>query len=171
MHTSYMHPILKLLKTGQSNGLYKPCIKVRIKNEQTAGGWDIVRYQLTQPRAGYNDVPDSAFVTYNGSYVGILLPGLKRITNGRRLYECPLANMDAVHRLTDFLATEDVAAKLAVLGKETSHCCFCGTELSNEGSVHYGYGPICAKRFNLPWDSTYDGDAQAIMDAPMPEDF
>jgi DNA-binding IclR family transcriptional regulator len=39
----------------------------------------------------------------------------------------------------------------------TSTCCFCGTGLTDERSVRHGYGPICADRYNLPWDAPRTG--------------
>lgn len=45
-------------------------------------------------------------------------------------------------------------AEAADLGHHTSHCCFCGIELSDEGegrSVEVGYGPVCARKNGLPW--------------------
>ena len=36
-------------------------------------------------------------------------------------------------------------------GKITSHCCFCGIQLTTDESVAAGYGPICADKWGLPW--------------------
>lgn len=35
-------------------------------------------------------------------------------------------------------------------GQETGECCFCGLELTEEGSVRVGYGPVCAANYKLP---------------------
>jgi hypothetical protein len=35
--------------------------------------------------------------------------------------------------------------------KLTGNCCFCNTALTDKKSVGEGYGPICARRYNLPW--------------------
>lgn len=37
-------------------------------------------------------------------------------------------------------------------GKITCRCCFCGLSLENKVSRHFGYGPICASKYGLPWD-------------------
>ncbi len=37
-------------------------------------------------------------------------------------------------------------------GKLTGNCCFCDSKLTDARSTANGYGPICAKHFNLPWD-------------------
>lgn len=39
-------------------------------------------------------------------------------------------------------------------GRKTGCCCFCGSKLENEGSTEVGYGPHCAKVWNLPWASS-----------------
>jgi hypothetical protein len=43
------------------------------------------------------------------------------------------------------------ARTAAAYGKLTGNCCFCATPLTNENSTHVGYGPVCAKRWGLPW--------------------
>ncbi len=35
-------------------------------------------------------------------------------------------------------------------GKELGECQFCGRRLEDAESVAYGYGPVCAKKHNLP---------------------
>jgi hypothetical protein len=44
--------------------------------------------------------------------------------------------------------TSEVAGKN---GRETGVCCFCGLTLTHAISLHHGYGPICASKYNLPW--------------------
>ncbi|MEY9560518.1 DUF6011 domain-containing protein [Sinorhizobium fredii] len=46
------------------------------------------------------------------------------------------------------------AETAASYGKLTGHCCFCNSSLSDEKSTAVGYGPICAKRWGLPWGKT-----------------
>jgi hypothetical protein len=41
-------------------------------------------------------------------------------------------------------------------GKKHFNCCFCGLDLTNKSSQHYGYGPICAGKYGLPWGDTGD---------------
>src|SRR5216683_913611 len=45
---------------------------------------------------------------------------------------------------------------LKLNGLQYKHCCFCGAELTNKISLHHGYGPICADKWGLPWDTTDD---------------
>ena len=53
---------------------------------------------------------------------------------------------------------DNPSAVLSTLGKETGVCCYCNRELTDEKSVRAGFGPRCAKRFNLvharPFDVT-----------------
>lgn len=45
----------------------------------------------------------------------------------------------------------DPPAFAAIQGKRWNNCCFCNAELTNPGSIHWGYGPICAGNYGLPW--------------------
>jgi hypothetical protein len=45
----------------------------------------------------------------------------------------------------------DPAGYAGEYGRKSGRCCFCGTGLTNDGSLAVGYGPICAKKFGLPW--------------------
>jgi hypothetical protein len=51
--------------------------------------------------------------------------------------------------LTRF-AADPVETALAH-GKLTGRCCFCNSALRDERSTAVGYGPTCAKSFELPW--------------------
>ena len=46
---------------------------------------------------------------------------------------------------------DDPAGTAAEYGKLTGNCCFCSKHLEDERSTDQGYGPVCAKNFNLPW--------------------
>ncbi len=39
----------------------------------------------------------------------------------------------------------------AEYGKLSGRCCFCHSTLTEEKSTDVGYGPVCAKRWGLPW--------------------
>jgi hypothetical protein len=45
----------------------------------------------------------------------------------------------------------DPAKFAAEYGKLSGRCCFCNTALTDERSTVQGYGPVCAKKWNLPW--------------------
>lgn len=49
---------------------------------------------------------------------------------------------------------ENYVDMLAINGKKSGHCCFCGLTLTNPESVARGYGPICAENYGLPWNGS-----------------
>lgn len=42
-------------------------------------------------------------------------------------------------------------AEAAAYGKLTGRCAFCNRSLTDERSTEVGYGPSCAKKWNLSW--------------------
>lgn len=55
--------------------------------------------------------------------------------------------------LTRFAA--DPASVASEHGRLTGRCCFCNTSLTDERSTAVGYGPVCAKHYDLPWGTTH----------------
>ena len=49
------------------------------------------------------------------------------------------------------LGKDGVIATTVAHGKATSNCCYCGRLLETKESVTAGYGPVCAKKWSLPW--------------------
>ena len=47
----------------------------------------------------------------------------------------------------------DPVAVATEYGRRTGSCCFCRRELTNDGSIDVGYGPICAGKYGLPHPS------------------
>ena len=45
----------------------------------------------------------------------------------------------------------DPAGFASKYGKKSGQCCFCGLTLETPESTAVGYGPVCAKKFALPW--------------------
>lgn len=58
----------------------------------------------------------------------------------------------------------DPAGTAAKHGKLTGECCFCSKALDTPESTAVGYGPVCAKKFNLPW-GTAKADAAKMLEA------
>lgn len=54
-----------------------------------------------------------------------------------------------VSYLAEFAAKP--AETAAAHGHTTGNCCFCDRPLTDERSTSVGYGPICAKKWSLPW--------------------
>lgn len=48
----------------------------------------------------------------------------------------------------------DPAGTAAAFGQATGECSFCTSPLTDAPSVAVGYGPVCAKRYGLPWGRT-----------------
>lgn len=59
------------------------------------------------------------------------------------------------NELADVLANfaNDPLSAVKAYGFRTGHCCLCGLKLDDERSVLMGYGPVCAKKYQLPWGS------------------
>ncbi len=47
----------------------------------------------------------------------------------------------------------DPVAAIVQHGHLTGKCSFCSRPLTDGGSIAHGYGPICAERYGLPWNS------------------
>lgn len=56
---------------------------------------------------------------------------------------------------------ENPLAAFSQNGKLTSNCCYCGQQLSHASSLFYGYGPICAANWGLPWGEV-EASTQAL---------
>lgn len=56
---------------------------------------------------------------------------------------------------------KDAVGFIAACGKDMCRCCYCNQPLEDAKSKKVGYGPVCAKRWGLPW-----GDGKAVENAP-----
>ncbi len=58
----------------------------------------------------------------------------------------------ATQAVEDFLDTlaADFHGAVKANGKNTGNCCFCRKPLTDDASVAVGYGPVCAKNYDLP---------------------
>jgi hypothetical protein len=63
------------------------------------------------------------------------------------------APAELVAYLAEFAARP--AETAAAHGHTTGNCCFCDRPLTDARSTSVGYGPVCAKKWSLPW-----GEAQ-----------
>lgn len=82
--------------------------------------------------------PGAVFVKLGYSYVGKINPdGTTTITD-----KPMLDTLDAIGN--------DPAKAAAAYGALFGRCTFCGLELTDDGSVEVGYGPICAGHYGLP---------------------
>lgn len=70
--------------------------------------------------------------------------------------------------LTDFALNPIKHA--AAYGKLTGRCCFCNSPLEDARSTAQGWGPICAKRWGLPWgDRPAKGDVFLSCEEATPD--
>jgi hypothetical protein len=66
-----------------------------------------------------------------------------------------------VAKILEQLAADPVKTA-ADFGKLTGRCCFCNKALKDEKSTAVGYGPVCAKKFNLPWGKLTPADLAKV---------
>jgi len=93
--------------------------------------------------------------TYGGAYYG-------RVTDSGEFFAGRDKDSTVVDLLKDFAA--DPAKVAAEYGHRTGCCCFCSRGLDDERSTDVGYGPICAKRFGLPWGAKPKAAAVVVPD-------
>tara|TARA_R110000803_G_scaffold107958_4_gene176150 strand:- start:4253 stop:5266 length:1014 start_codon:yes stop_codon:yes gene_type:complete len=70
-----------------------------------------------------------------------------RTLQGRRFthYKSVESDIDAFR--------QDPIGVMTAMGKKTGNCCFCGRDLTDNRSTAHGYGPVCAKRYSLAWNT------------------
>ena len=93
--------------------------------------------------------PGTLNVTTQGSFENRTWFG--RILKDGQFEASPRANIPSalVDGLKNF--AKDPAGQAALYGQKFGICCFCSRELTDGRSIHVGYGPICAEKWNLPW--------------------
>lgn len=73
------------------------------------------------------------------------------------------------------IATDPVAAATSY-AKFSGACSFCGKELTDARSLSVAYGPVCAKKYGLPWGApatevaAIEAPAAPVVEAPGPGD-
>lgn len=100
---------------------------------------------------------------------GSKAPGTVNVTDGKPFHQnkwygrvTPSGEWQKSHKADDVV--EELEALLKKLGanparvaadygKLTGNCAFCKSTLSYEKSTDVGYGPVCAKKWSLPWGS------------------
>ncbi len=61
----------------------------------------------------------------------------------------------------------DPVTAVATFGKLSGRCCFCNIELTTDNSLAAGYGPICAKKWCLPWGKKAKASKFQVADAKI----
>jgi hypothetical protein len=64
-----------------------------------------------------------------------------------------VASRDCPETLVPFLnrLAGDTANVARLYGLRSGHCCFCNTKLTDERSLHAGFGATCAKNWGMPY--------------------
>jgi hypothetical protein len=103
-------------------------------------------------------VPGSINVVVNNDWVG-------RVDTTGQVSPRLAANTALVDVLVTIASNPAEAAK--AYGALMCQCSFCGLPLTDAGSVEVGYGPVCAKKWNLPHTAKGTPSVQAL-DPDMP---
>lgn len=151
-----------LLAVG--HGLKKPMIRVHYRNRRfklylSERGTICLKTGALEAGVDYSekdsdDTPTSQDPVGDEEYAGCFLngrfvPAKDRYTNRERALS--LVEVEFLGRLK-----ADPVKFLADCGKDMNRCCYCALPLEDARSKAVGYGPICAKRWSLPW-----GDSKA----------
>jgi hypothetical protein len=130
-------PIVAFLQAAKDRGLAFPNVTFAIAGG-AAGGHSFVNIYIAGEKSRYQGALQ---VKVGGEWIG-------RIETTGNVAGRLASEPALLARLDEIAANPAAAAKeFAVL---TGRCSFCARELTDEGSIEVGYGPICAKRFNLP---------------------
>lgn len=99
--------------------------------------------------------PGFVYVRYEGQYAGKVSP------KGDWF---PLKSTDSQGFIWKILKdfAEKPAETAAAYGKLTGKCCFCNSGLTDKKSTAVGYGPVCAKHYDLPWGENWSQHAAAV---------
>lgn len=148
-----VHPVVVAISLMPIVDLFKAALS-NLKRPKLTFVWKGTSFRLSVSKCGnwiYVSEP-----VYQGWYYGKISMADGAFTKGRD------ANQVVVDFLTDF-ATDPVA-KSAEYGKLTGNCCFCAKHLDRAESLEVGYGPICAKKWNLPhtYRNSPKGKGEAI---------
>lgn len=124
-----------------AQSLKKPSIRL----STPAGQKVVLKLQNYGPNAGTIGVSDGV---YGGMWFGRIQPN-GTWTPGKALAASP-TSLGVVYSLLVSFA-EDPAGVGAAQGKLAGHCVFCSQSLTDPKSLEVGYGPVCAKKWGLPW--------------------
>jgi|GEM_PF-2881298 len=135
--TANLSPVIAFISAAREKGLKFPKLRVLDSDGKS---------ELVLGLTGNGSkVPGSVTVKRDGEYLGLVRPTGEVVSS----WEAP-GLFDAV--LIDHLLL--VASDPAKAAKEFAAlkgvCSFCGSQITDDGSVEVGYGPVCAKKWGLP---------------------
>lgn len=129
------YPILTLLTTATRNKIVNPHITTILPDDTT------IKIVLSKKYGGsvniYNKTTKSylAFIKSDGTLCKIAGTPFSTFKHILALHKDP-----------------NLVEQLAATGQRVGWCCFCGLPLINKISIFHGYGPICAGKYELPWE-------------------
>lgn len=134
--------VVDLLATAVANGMQRPAIRCTVDD---ADGRRVSLRFSRAPSDGKN--AGCAYVKAGDVYVGKITPAGGFVVSARAEAAPFLGAVRVV-----FAAVEaDAQGFFAQNGRETGTCCYCARDLTDDRSKVAGYGPVCAKRYGLPW--------------------
>jgi hypothetical protein len=135
--TANLVPVIEFITEARERGLKFP--KLRVLD---ADGKSELALGLTGERS---KVPGSVTVNRDGEYLGLVRPTGEAFGawDAPELFDAELI----AHLLLVAREPAKAAKDFAAL---SGSCSFCGTKITDEGSVEVGYGPVCAKNWGLP---------------------
>lgn len=125
--------------------LQRPRIKYKILPKPVHGCEQLIFYRTGEQSAS----PMSVGVTNGLDYPNNRILALM-YRDGRTVFYAWTFDKPELQLLIKRVA-EDPLAAFSENGRLTKYCCYCGRALTHPSSTHYGYGPICAENFGLPW--------------------
>tara|TARA_R110000824_G_scaffold18243_10_gene72634 strand:+ start:380 stop:1015 length:636 start_codon:yes stop_codon:yes gene_type:complete len=135
--TADLSPVIAFITEARDRGLKYP--KLRVLDSD--GSSELV-LGLTGNRS---KVPGSVTVKRDGEYLGLVRPTGEAFG----AWDAPeLFDAKLIVHLVQLAENPAIAAKeyAGLVGA----CSFCGSTITDEGSVEVGYGPVCAKNWGLP---------------------
>ena len=153
--TIQLSALQDLFNRAKANGIVTPRVRVQMKDGQ--------RMRVAAaPATGKN--PGSLYINIGETYYGLVTREgyLMRPSYVRRCEEVE-------ELLTELAANPSAFGK--VHGQRTKWCCFCGLELTQQDSLFYGYGPICAEKWNLEWGESGTRKIEQMIGQALPPDF
>ncbi len=114
--------------------LLNPKVRIIAPFDAGQGDWDSIELHM-DGHAGH------VVVEYPG--------GTAKITGDGVLVSRRPVPQYIVAALNEF--SKDPIQSATAYARRTGACCFCRVKLEDERSVRVGYGPVCAKHYNLPF--------------------
>lgn len=127
-----LKPIADFLTAAKTRGLKSPKLRVLARDGNT-------ELRLAITKGGI--APGSISVALGGEFIGCVRPTGAVV--GKLAGDSEMVNHLLIVSSNPAAAAKEYAAVMGL-------CSFCGKQLTEEGSVEVGYGPVCADKWGLP---------------------